>query len=149
MKRWVLSLICVLGILAIAAGCATRQQTGAVVGAGAGAGLGAAVTGGGTVGTLLGAVAGAAIGSEIGRAMDEEDRRRAATVLETVPTAETDVWRNPDSGYTYEMTPTRTFYAESGLPCREFSVDVIVGNQIEEAYGTACRQADGSWRIVE
>lgn len=32
--------------------------------------------------------------------------------------------------------------------CREFTRPVNVGGQLEDAYGTACLQPDGSWRIV-
>lgn len=32
--------------------------------------------------------------------------------------------------------------------CREFTREVDVGGQMQEAYGTACQQADGSWQIM-
>ncbi len=31
--------------------------------------------------------------------------------------------------------------------CREFSQNVSIGGRIQESYGTACRQEDGSWEI--
>lgn len=31
--------------------------------------------------------------------------------------------------------------------CREFSQDVSIGGRMQESYGTACRQPDGSWEI--
>ncbi|MEE8203551.1 MAG: hypothetical protein V3R74_07315, partial [Alphaproteobacteria bacterium] len=33
--------------------------------------------------------------------------------------------------------------------CREYQTTVNVGGQVEQAYGTACRQPDGSWQIVQ
>lgn len=36
----------------------------------------------------------------------------------------------------------------SGYTCREFQQTITVGGQYEEAFGTACLQGDGSWRIV-
>ena len=134
---------------AVAVGCATKQQTGAVAGAGAGGLAGAAVTEGHPAGVLLGALLGAAVGSEIGRQMDEYDRERAALILEQNQTYETAQWRNPDTGYAYRMTPVRT-YEEPGYagPCREFRMESLVGDRWQEVYGTACRQPDGSWRIV-
>ena len=46
------------------------------------------------------------------------------------------------------MTPTRTFQTASGQPCREYQQTVTIGGKTEEAYGTACRQPDGTWKIV-
>ena len=36
----------------------------------------------------------------------------------------------------------------SGLTYREFQQEVTVGGKSENAYGTACLQADGAWKIV-
>lgn len=143
--RQILIALATLGLLSI--GCATRQQTGAVVGAGAGGAAGAAVTEGHPVGILLGAIFGAALGSEIGRTLDEYDRRRAAVILESNRTYEPGAWTNPDTGQAYRMTPVRTYRDERG-PCREFRMEAQVGDGWEEVYGTACRQADGSWQII-
>jgi hypothetical protein len=33
--------------------------------------------------------------------------------------------------------------------CREYSVPIVVGGKQEMAYGRACQQADGTWRIAE
>ena len=32
--------------------------------------------------------------------------------------------------------------------CREFQQTIMIGGQATKAYGTACRQADGTWKIV-
>lgn len=32
--------------------------------------------------------------------------------------------------------------------CREYTQQVIVGGYVQQSYGTACMQPDGSWRIV-
>ena len=32
--------------------------------------------------------------------------------------------------------------------CREYTKSVTIGGNEEEVYGTACRQADGTWEIV-
>jgi surface antigen len=62
-------------------------------------------------------------------------------------TGQSTTWVNPDTGYEYTVTPTRTF-DQSGGPCREFSLNATVGGQSDqELYGTACLQADGSWLV--
>lgn len=33
--------------------------------------------------------------------------------------------------------------------CREYTQRVNIGNHVEESYGTACQQPDGSWKIVK
>ena len=106
----------------------------------------------GDVSTLSGILAddGAltAIGGSIGRTMDETDRRNTVAALENVRTGVPSSWVNPDTGYEYVVTPTQTYEAETG-PCREYTLDAEIGGKTEQIYGTACRQADGSWVVVD
>lgn len=39
------------------------------------------------------------------------------------------------------------FSDDSGPYCREYTRNVMVGNRMQEGYGTACLQPDGSWQI--
>ncbi len=127
----------------------SKQTQGAVAGGVIGGLLGSTVGDGrGTVwaaaaGTLIGALAGA----HVGRQLDELDRYHAGRTLETAPTGATKEWVNPDSGTAYSVTPTRTYDSGHGTPCREFTMDADIGGQTEQVYGTACRQADGSWKM--
>ena len=97
--------------------------------------------------TAAGALAGALIGGGVGRSMDELDRRRQQTVLEQVPTGQTDGWSNPDTGHQYAVTPTRTYETQSGY-CREYTTEAWIGGRKETVYGKACRQPDGSWKTI-
>ena len=74
--------------------------------------------------------------------------RTADQALETNPTGQSSTWNNPDSGNSGTITPTRTSYTDSGQPCREYQQTATIGGETQQAYGTACRQADGSWRIA-
>ncbi len=38
--------------------------------------------------------------------------------------------------------------AKAGDYCREYTRTVYIGNRMQEAYGNACLQPDGSWMIV-
>ncbi len=92
------------------------------------------------------------IGSEVGRTMDEQDEMRAneaVTEAHQAPLGETIVWNNPDSGHSGTVTPVRDGSTSSGLYCREFQQTITVSGRTETAYGTACRQPDGTWKIVE
>lgn len=128
----------------------TKESQGAIAGAVLGGVVGSKVGKGRgrKAAIMLGAIAGTAIGSKIGRHYDEHDRERTAYMLEHNNTGQSTSWRNPDTGYEYRAQPTRTYYAKGGEPCREFTMDVIIGGKKEKAYGTACRQRDGSWQII-
>lgn len=138
----------------VATGCATdsgrrNEQSGAVIGGVIGGLLGSQVGDGDgrTAAIIAGTIIGASIGGAVGRNMDENDRARTAYSLEHARTGEPTEWQNPDTGYQYEMTPTKTYQSETG-PCREFTVEAVIDGRNETVYGTACRQSDGSWRVM-
>lgn len=150
MRKYLIPLTLTLTLIALilSPACATRQQTGAAAGAVAGGAVGNVVTRGSFVGTLLGAVVGGAVGAEIGRQLDEADRRRAAYALEYTPTGEAYGWTNPDTGYRYELEPTRTYSGPQG-PCRDYVIDTRIHGEPAEIQGTACRYPDGVWRAAQ
>lgn len=106
-----------------------------------------------TAGVLGGAVLGGLIGGAIGNRMDAADRREAnqATyhALESAPSGTTANWKNPDSSNSGTVTPTRTYQTHSGEYCREFEQSITIGGETQQAYGTACRQPDGNWQMVQ
>lgn len=144
--------VAVLGAILTLGGCATdraNEQAGMVIGGALGGILGNQVGQGSgrTAAIIVGTLAGAAIGGSVGRSMDQTDRLKTAHSLETVRTGVPSSWRNPDTGNQYTVTPTRTYESSQG-PCREYTLDARVGGVPETVYGTACRQADGTWRTV-
>lgn len=130
----------------------TKQAVGTVGGAVLGGLLGSQVGGGSGQlwATGAGAVLGALAGSEIGKSLDRADRaymgQTTQASLEHTRSGETSTWQNPDTGHTGSVTPTRT-YQDNGTYCREFQQSVTIGGKTEDAYGTACRQPDGTWKI--
>ncbi len=135
-------------------GYGTKQTVGGLGGAALGGLLGAQFgSGKGRLATTgAGVLIGALIGSEIGRSMDEVDRMQANQAINrahTAPIGETIAWNNPDSGNYGNVTPTRDGTSASGLYCREFQQTIVVGGRAEEGYGTACRQPDGTWKILQ
>ena len=99
-----------------------------------------------TAATVIGTLIGTSIGGNVGRSMDKADRLNVSRSLESVRTGVGTTWRNPDTGYRYRVVPTRT-YEINDKPCREYTVDATIGGKTEQIYGTACRQADGSWKV--
>lgn len=131
-----------------------KETVGTLLGAGLGALAGAQFGDGrGTlVATAIGALAGAYIGGEAGKSLDKADlayaQKTTQDTLEYNQTGQASTWRNPDSGNSGGIEPTRTFVANDGAHCRDFQTTINIDGDTEIANGTACRQPDGSWRIV-
>ena len=155
------SLAAVFAIALFAGACAqggqgpgTKQTVGALGGAALGGLLGSQF-GSGTgqlAATAAGVVLGGLVGSEIGRYMDDNDRRMADQAnrqAQAAPIGQTVTWNNPNSGNSGTVTPTRDGTASNGQYCREFEQTVTVGGKTERATGVACRQPDGTWRILD
>ncbi len=152
--------ITVVAVLAVAlAGCANdgrgqKETGGALIGAGLGALAGSQIGSGlGKFAAIsVGTLAGAYIGSEVGKSLDRADRlamqRSTQDALENNETGEESRWRNPDSGHEGTITPTRTYETAANESCREYRQTVTIDGKAETAFGKACRQPDGSWKIV-
>lgn len=142
---------------ALLVGCQTTSGTketfGTIGGAVAGGLLGAQLGKGDgqLVATGVGTLLGAFIGNQIGASLDKADQQYATAAEQqahTAPVGETIAWNNPRSGNSGEITPVRDGYTTTGSYCREYQQTITVGGRVETAYGTACRQEDGTWRIV-
>lgn len=133
------------------AGCAplNNEGVGTISGGVVGGLLGSQFGGGSgkVMAAAGGALLGAYLGGQIGRTMDKVDRMEMQKALETAPTGRAVVWSNPDNGNRYTVRPVRTYYREQ-QPCREYVTQAIIGGKSQQIYGKACRQADGSWRVV-
>lgn len=150
--------IAIVGGLLAGAGCAEqgygpKQSVGALGGAALGGLLGSQFgSGKGKLATTaVGVLIGALAGSEIGRSLDRADRTyadRAVTRAQAAPLGETITWNNPKSGNSGTVTPVRDGTSASGQYCREFQQSITVGGKMQQGYGVACRQPDGTWRIV-
>jgi surface antigen len=159
--RWLLLATALAFALPGHAECQPGQQGGAG-GEVVGTLLGAAV--GGLIGSQIGdgvgnkvaigagVLAGGLLGNRLGAQLDCQDQQfhadTAQNAFETQRTGSTSSWVNPDTGHAGTVTPTRTYQTSEGSNCREFTQTVDVDGHQETGYGTACRQADGSWRIV-
>lgn len=135
----------------------SKQGFGTLLGAIGGAAVGSAIGGnnhgtGKVIAVAMGTLAGAAIGSSIGKSLDRADRQAMAqnrqVVLETYPSGQTSTWHNPDSGNSGSYRPEPAYQDKTGTYCREYQQTITVGGKTEEAYGKACRQPDGTWKIV-
>ena len=132
-----------------------KQQAGTALGGVAGAVIGSKFGKGDgqLVGTAMGALLGAYLGNSIGQSLDNADmmayERTSQQALETNKTGKTSTWKNPDSGNSGTVTPTRTYNDVSNGYCREYTQTINIGGKTQRAYGTACRQEDGTWKITQ
>jgi surface antigen len=132
----------------------TRENPKAVLGSLGGAAVGAGIAAlahGNPAAIVASAVGGALIGGYLGHRLDKKDKELAAAAasraLESNRTGQAATWKNPDSGHSGSITPTKTYQAASGKYCREYRQDVVIDGEPQYAYGTACRGADGAWEI--
>ena len=127
-----------------------KAVLGTVIGAGGAALLAGALGGRGWT-VVAAALAGGLLGGAIGNRLDKKDKELAAQAaqraFEAGQSGQPSVWNNPDSGNHGAITPTHTYQLATGQYCREYTQDVWIGNDKQQTYGTACRQADGTWQI--
>jgi len=162
-RRFVLALslpLCVAALPAQAQQDCTNRGTGGgeIVGTLLGAAIGGLVgsqVGSGTgnkVAIGAGVLAGGLVGNRVGKNLDCRDRAMHADTahqsLETQPAGTTSTWQNPDSGHQGSVTPVRTYQQADGTYCRDFTQTITVEGRTEETTGTACRQSDGTWKVV-
>ena len=136
-------------VLDLSAGRCDRELIGRVLGGAAGAAVGSQIGDGDgrLVAIIGGAAIGVLVGGSVGRSMDRADYACVDHALEYAPSGQPVAWQNPD-GENYQVTPQRTYQTSAGGYCREYTATATVGGRSQQTYGTACRQPDGSWRLV-
>ncbi len=136
-------------------GNVNKQDVGTLAGAIGGGVIGHNIGGGAgkTVATIAGTLLGAAIGSSIGSSLDRADmaayNETSQRALETAPAGQALPWKNPQTGNYGSVTPSNYYRNSGGQYCREYNQTIVVGGKKQSGHGTACREPDGSWRIVE
>ncbi len=123
-----------------------NQSVGIVSGALLGGLAGNAIGYGDAGSTIAGAMIGGVLGGMVGADMDARDREIAYEAqYEAFDTGRPRRWSGDDAYG--EVIPGPT-YRSRGEFCREYTHTIYIGGRPREGYGTACREPDGSWRIV-
>ncbi len=156
MKKWLLA-----GMLTVMAveivGCTPGNNTMGATGAGALAGglIGNELFHGKNAfaGVLAGALVGGIVGNQIGQYMDRQDKINMQSAIINTPVNQQASWTSDKAGpngqpVTYTVRPVRNYKTASHQYCREYQTTVTVGGEAKKAYGKACRQPDGSWKIA-
>ena len=102
--------------------------------------------------TFAGTILGSVIGSQIGRDLDDAERLKLASAtqyaLENQRSGTRTIWDNPDRRVCGVVVPKPAFKNEINQYCREFHQSIVIDGKEQSAYGTACRQPDGQWKIA-
>jgi surface antigen len=131
-------------------GTCNRKAMGALVGSAIGGAIGAQVGDGASrnVAILVGAAAGALIGSHIGSKMDEADRACVGEALEKAGDNRPVAWASSDGSTTYRVTPLARS-PDTDPACRMFELQAATSVGSSTSKANACRDKDGTWRVIE
>lgn len=145
----------VLLVGALLSGCGPqmgqKQGIGTILGGIGGAVIGAQFGGGAgqLVATAVGTMAGAFIGNQIGASLDRADAAYLnQATQQALVSGHSTQWQNAQNGHYGGVSIAKSYQSSHGEYCREYQQVVTINGQQQKAYGTACRQPDGSWQIV-
>lgn len=79
---------------------------------------------------------------------DVEKRNQAALSAYRASVGDKIQWTNPATGRAGSVTTTREGWSSTGQYCREFQDVVSLKDRTDLSFGTACKQADGAWKLV-
>ena len=152
MKFKKIAILSLLSISLSACQSGNGEGFGTLIGGILGGIVGSEVSDGSTGGVMLGAAMGAAIGNSIGHDLDEADRARRdyalQQALEHNESGYSNDWYNPDSGNSGTINPQPAYQEDNGQYCREYTQTVNIAGEDQQMYGRACRQPDGSWKVL-
>lgn len=151
--------IAALGV-SVVGGCASieeqygigiKTQVAAAGGAAAG-GLIAAAAGAGSAWIATSLFLGALAGGAAGEFLNADDKARMAqsgyeALKSRAPDSQT-AWRNPATGNSGATTIDEWYVNADGVECKRFTQTITADGKGYEVTGAACRQADGTWKVV-
>lgn len=76
----------------------------------------------------------------------QREHEAAQIKATTAPVGESITWHTENA--TGSVVATKEGTDRNGQVCREFQQTVTIGGETEQAYGTACLQQDGNWKII-
>lgn len=101
-----------------------------------------------TLATIAGVIVGGVVGNKVSSSMNEQDRYCAGQALGHAQDNQAVAWTNPDTHQQYTVTPQRTYTQNNGQQCRDYTSNVVINGHNEKATGTACKDHDGNWKII-
>lgn len=69
--------------------------------------------------------------------------------FEHVPDRKTVAWSDRKLAVYYSVMPLRTLRTSDGHVCREYTAKATVNGHAADVYGTACRDSEGRWLLID
>ncbi len=105
------------------------------------------------LGTVAGVLLGGVAGSQIARSGDDCDGYYASNAyydaFENRDPYERVEWRNPRSGHYGYVEAADSYRDRRGRTCRNYEQEIYVNGRRQIAEGVACRNRDGTWRVIQ
>lgn len=122
------------------------QMGGTLLGGATGGYIGSTIGGGRgrVVSTAVGAVLGAALGNFIGSQLDPSEQKEIHdSTVYALDSGESQTWRSSTKSAKCVVRPGNT----DQRGCREYKTTIIIDGKKQEAYGRACKDEFGQWKI--
>jgi surface antigen len=97
------------------------------------------------IGTLLSAIS----GKQPSHGISRRDEICFSQSFEHAPDRRTVAWTNATLTVQFSVIPLRTLQTSDGRFCREYAAKATINGHAADVYGTACRQPDGNWFLVD
>lgn len=100
--------------------------------------------------TVGGVLLGGFLGNSVGRSLDDADRAAYDNASQyALERGQRRSWKNPHTGHRGTITPKRRYKAANGRYCREYTQAIYIDGRKHSGHGTACREEDGTWQIID
>jgi surface antigen len=96
---------------------------------------------------IMGGVAGGALGNYLGKENSEKHVANNTNALNTLGAGQTASWNDNATGNSGSTKIDRVFTASNGQTCKAYTETVKTAQRTVTEQATACRQADGTWKV--
>lgn len=100
-------------------------------------------------GTALGALMATLGDDRSGSTLDRREVICFSESFEHIPDRRTVAWFDAATAVHFSVMPMRTLRTSDGHFCREYTAKATLNGHAADVYGTACRQSDGRWVLID
>jgi surface antigen len=98
---------------------------------------------------ILGGVTGGVIGDHLGKTDAEKHAQTNLHALSSLGAGQTSRWSDSQTGNIGSTTVNKVTRQADGSVCKSYTETVRTGSKTVSQDGTACQQADGSWKTQQ
>lgn len=97
---------------------------------------------------IMGGVTGGVIGDYLDKRSAEKAASNQYNSLQTLGQGQSSSWTNSSTGHSGSTTVTRVYTTAGGATCKDFVEVIETPQKTFRENGTACQQANGSYRVI-